>query len=153
MKEWIWIRWADVDEHRACYTEWSKSERERQIQYINEYIGHLERWYWWTYLQGSNGNTATVKRRGHSGRRRDWDELREQRGNTPSTMCKTDSQWGFAVWHRGLKSGALWPWRGVGRGRRWEGGSRERGHTYVCGWFMLMHGRNQNNIVKQLSLN
>ena len=32
----------------------------------------------------------------------------------------------------------------------WEGGSRGRGHMYTCGWFMLMYGRNQHNIVKQI---
>ena len=57
MKEWIWISWTDVDEHRACYTEWSKSERERQISYINAYIWNLEKWFWWTYLQGKNRDT------------------------------------------------------------------------------------------------
>ena len=30
----------------ACYTEWSKSEKERQILYVNAYIWNLERWYW-----------------------------------------------------------------------------------------------------------
>ena len=30
-------------------------------------------------------------------------------------------------------------------------GPRERGHMYTYGSFMLMHGRNQHNIVKQLS--
>ena len=34
-----------VDEHRAYYTEQSKSEREKQISYINTYIWNLERWY------------------------------------------------------------------------------------------------------------
>ena len=33
------------------------------------------------------------------------------------------------------------------------GGSRERGHIYTYGWFMLMYGLNQHNIVKQLSSN
>ena len=37
--------------------------------------------------------------------------------------------------------------------RRWKGGSRGRGHMYTYGWFMLMYGRNQHNIVKQLSSN
>ena len=35
-------------------TEWSKSEREKQILHINTYIRNLEKWYWWTYLQGRN---------------------------------------------------------------------------------------------------
>ena len=34
---------------------------------------------------------------------------------------------------------------------RWEGGSKGRVHVYTYGWFLLMYGRNQHNIVKQLS--
>ena len=30
------------------HTECSKSEREKQILYINTYVWNLERWYWWT---------------------------------------------------------------------------------------------------------
>ena len=44
----------EVDEPRACYTEWSKSEREKQTLFINAYIWDLEKWYWWTYLQSRN---------------------------------------------------------------------------------------------------
>ena len=40
-KERIWVSWTDVDEPRAFYTEWGKSEREKQISYINTYIWHL----------------------------------------------------------------------------------------------------------------
>ena len=36
--------------------EWGKSERERQILYINAYIWNIEWWYWWIYLQGSSGD-------------------------------------------------------------------------------------------------
>ena len=36
---------------------WLKSETERQILYINAYIQNLERWYWWSYIQGSKGDT------------------------------------------------------------------------------------------------
>ena len=35
----------------------------------------------------------------------------------------------------------------------WEGGSRGKGHMYTYGWCMLMYGRNQHNIAKQLSIN
>ena len=38
----------------SYYTEWSKSEREKEISYSNAHIWNLERWYWWTYLQGRN---------------------------------------------------------------------------------------------------
>ena len=33
-----------------------ESEREKQISYINVYIWKLEKRYWWTYLQGRNGD-------------------------------------------------------------------------------------------------
>ena len=46
---------SEVDEPRACYTEWNKSEREKQM-YFNTDIWNLEKCYWWTYLQGRNGD-------------------------------------------------------------------------------------------------
>ena len=55
-KKCIWHCSNEVDEPGVCYTEWSKSERERQVSSINAHIWNLEWWYWWTYLQGSNGN-------------------------------------------------------------------------------------------------
>ena len=42
-KEHIWVSPNEVDETGAYYTEESKSERERQILYINIYIWNLER--------------------------------------------------------------------------------------------------------------
>ena len=33
-----WVSSNEVDEARACYTEWSKSEREKQISCINALI-------------------------------------------------------------------------------------------------------------------
>ena len=34
-KEWIWVSSSEVDEPRACSTEWSKSEREEQINSVH----------------------------------------------------------------------------------------------------------------------
>ena len=34
-KKQMWPSWTEADEPRACYTEWSKSEREKQIPCIN----------------------------------------------------------------------------------------------------------------------
>ena len=34
---------SDVDKPRACHTEWSESQREKQILYINTYIWNLEK--------------------------------------------------------------------------------------------------------------
>ena len=60
-KEHIWVSY-EVDEPRAYYTEWNKSERERQIPYINAYVWSLERWYWWSYMQSSKGDTDIKNR-------------------------------------------------------------------------------------------
>ena len=63
-KEHLWVSSNEVDEPRAYYTEWSKSERERQILYSNIYICNLdlEKWYWRIYLQSSNGETDIENR-------------------------------------------------------------------------------------------
>ena len=37
-KEWIWVSWTEVNETRACYTEQSMSEREKQISCINAHM-------------------------------------------------------------------------------------------------------------------
>ena len=36
-KEINWVIYRDVDGPRVCDTEWSKSEREKKISYINTY--------------------------------------------------------------------------------------------------------------------
>ena len=52
----------EVNEPRTYYTEWSKSESKKQILHINTYIWNPERWYWWTYLKGSNGDADIENR-------------------------------------------------------------------------------------------
>ena len=51
-----WVRWTEVDETKACYTKWSKSEKEKYhvLMYI---YGIKIKQYWWTYLQSRNRNT------------------------------------------------------------------------------------------------
>ena len=60
-KEYIWVSSNEVDEPGAYYTEWSKSERDRHILYINTYM-NLERRQWQSYMQGSKGDTDVMKR-------------------------------------------------------------------------------------------
>ena len=55
-KEHIWVSSNEVDEPGAYYREWNKSERERQILYVNAYTCNLERWYQWSFMQGSKGD-------------------------------------------------------------------------------------------------
>ena len=153
IKECIWVSSNEVGESRAYYTEWSKSEKEKQILYINMYIWHLERWYWWTYLQGSNGDSDRTDLWTQG-----WGEA-EGRTNVESSMehthylCKIDKPVGICYITQGAQTRALWQPRGVRWGGWWEGGSRGRGHMYTYGWFKLMHGKNQNILVKQLSFN
>ena len=40
-KKWIWANWTEVDKPKACYTKWSKSEK--QILHINAHKGNLEK--------------------------------------------------------------------------------------------------------------
>ena len=60
---------------------------------------------------------------GHSGWRKDW--------NLYITICKIDSQWEFAAWHRELKSRAPWQTSQVGWSGRWGGHSRGREYIYL----------------------
>ena len=55
-KQCIWVSSIEMDETITYYTEWRKSEKEKQILYTNTYIWNLERWYWWSYFQGNSGD-------------------------------------------------------------------------------------------------
>ena len=44
-KEWNWVICRDVDGPRDCHTEWSKSEREKQILHTNAYMWNVKKWY------------------------------------------------------------------------------------------------------------
>ena len=48
------------------------------------------------------------------------------------TICNIDSQREFAVWLR-KQTEALYQSRGMGWGKRWEGGSKGRGYMYTYG--------------------
>ena len=43
-----------MDGPRPCSTEWSKSDKERQISYDIAYMWNLKKGYKWTYLQNRN---------------------------------------------------------------------------------------------------
>ena len=75
-KESFWVSPNEVDEPRTYCTEWSKSERERQILHIT-CVWNTEKCYWWIYLQGSNGDHRDRDQIcGHGGGIGEWDELR-----------------------------------------------------------------------------
>ena len=91
------------------------------MSYINAYVQYLERWYWWTYLQGSSGDTGIENRLVNTGGEGGGCELRECHWNIYSTICKIESPWEFAGWPRELKPGVLCDslegWDRVGGGR------------------------------------
>ena len=62
-KERYWVICWDVDGSRECHTEWSKSEREKEISYINTHMWNLEKWYRWAGLQGRNWDTDVENKR------------------------------------------------------------------------------------------
>ena len=69
-----------------------------------------------------------------------------------NTMCKTDSQWEFAVWLRELKRG-LCDRLKVEMGMEMGGWSGREGHECTYGLFLLMYDRKPQNSVKQLTFN
>ena len=114
-KECTSVHFNEVNRSRAYYTEWSKSEREKQISYINTYLCKLELWYWWTYLQDNKGE-ANIRNRlldtvGKGVGGMNWESSIAT--YTYIAMCKIESQWEFAVWCKELKSCALRQPRGV----------------------------------------
>ena len=83
----------DVYGLRKCHTEWSKSEREKWILYINAYMWNLEKWYRWTYLQSRNRDTDIENNRMDTkvGERGGWDELGGWDWHINTNMYKIDN--------------------------------------------------------------
>ena len=90
-------------QYSSLYTEWSKSEREKQIFYTNAHIWNLEKWYWWNYLQGSNGDTDTENKHENGVEEREGGMYGETNVETYGMIYKIDSQCEFPVWLRKLK--------------------------------------------------
>ena len=84
---------------------------------------------------------------GFCGRRRWWDDLREQHWNMYISICEIDDQSKFDARNRTLKASALGqPW-----GMGWEGGGRGvwDGGTQVHPWQIHVYvWQNHHNIVK-----
>ena len=103
----------------------------------------LERWYRWTYPQGSDGDVDIENRLvdtvGGGDGWTNWEASMEKYTLSYVTWIKLV---GICCVTQGTQPRALWQPRGVGWGGRWEGGRRGRGHMYTDGWFMLTYARN-----------
>ena len=122
--EQIWISSSKATEPRAYYTEWRKSEREKQILYTIAYIWNLEKWYWWTYLQGRNRDTdienRTVDTEWEGKGRMNW-ENNIKTYTLPIYICKIDSQ-DNSLYDGGSSTPcSVMTWKG---GMRWGWGGR-----------------------------
>ena len=124
--ECIWVSANDMDEPWAYYIEWSKSEREKQISYFNAYLCNLERQYWWTYLQGSNGDADIENRLVDTGPGGQMEktaqkhiQYRMENRRSTGTRCMIQGT------QMRLSDNP------EGWGRKREGDSRRRGHTYT----------------------
>ena len=81
---------------RDCPTEWSKSEREKQISYINAYMWNLKKkkWYRWAQLESRNRDTdAENKCVDTKGREGGQDELENWDWHIHAAIYKTDNWW------------------------------------------------------------
>ena len=56
--ESVLVRWMNLEP--VIQTE--VSQKEENKYHILTHIGNLEKWYWWTYLQGSSGDEDTENR-------------------------------------------------------------------------------------------
>ena len=53
---------SNMDEPRDDHTQWSRSDRERQMSYDFPYMWNLKKWYKWTCLQNRNRLTDIENR-------------------------------------------------------------------------------------------
>ena len=122
-KEHNRVNCSEVNEPGVYHTEWSKSERNKQISYINAYIWNLEKQYWWTFfLLGRNGDTNAdnglldTEGKGEGGAH--WES-----NSYIYTLPYVLDRWlvGSCCGAQGAQLGALWWLTEVGRG----GGGRK----------------------------
>ena len=128
-KEHIWVSSNELDEPRAYYTEWSKSERETQRPYINAYIWNLERWYQWSYMWGNKGDTDVNNRLLDS-----WEKVRVglfERIALKHVHYHMKNRWPAQV--RCMKQGTQSWCSGTTQRDRVGRGFRIGGNMYTCG--------------------
>ena len=119
---------------REAHTEWSQSEREKQILYMNAYTRNLERWYRWTYSRGSKGDTDT-KNRLFTGGEGEGGKTWESSIGTCTLPVVKQTVRGNLLYDAGNpeRCSVTTERGGMGSGR-WEGSLRGRGRGYVSLW-------------------
>ena len=103
-------------------SEVSQKEKNKYciLTHTHIYIWNLERWSWWTYVQGRSGDTDRTDLWTQWGRR-GWVNWESSIRTYTGSHVKLDSQWKCTVWCRGLKPVLCnnhEGWDGAGRGRK-----------------------------------
>jgi len=142
----------ELNEPRACYTAWNKSEKEKWISHINTYIWNLERWYWWTYLQGRNRDAdvenGLVDSEGEGEGWMNWESSVESY-TLPCVKWIANGRLLYITESSTLFCDNLEEWDGIGGRRELLQGR----HMCTYAWVVLLCGRSQYNTVKQLPSN
>ena len=112
--------WTEVDGLRACYAEWSKSEREKFHILMHIYVIR-EKWYWWAYLQGrkrdvENEHMDTV---GEGESEMNWNGSMD----IYTLPCVEQTVSGSLLANTDQPSSLWWP----GGLRSWDGGEAQEG--------------------------
>ena len=81
------------------------AKKKSKVLKLTHIFWNLERWCWWTYLQGSSGNADIESRVLPTAGEGEGRMNGESNMKTYITICKVDSQWEFALWLRELKPG------------------------------------------------
>ena len=92
--------------------------------YTNVYIRNLERWYLFAEQQWRNRHREQTYGQGERGGASEM--YGESNMETYIAIYKIDNQGEFAL-SQGILTQAQYQLRGVGWGRRWEGGAQGRG--------------------------
>ena len=131
----------DVGRPRDRHTEWSKSEREKQILYNIAYMWNLEKWYRWTYFQSRNRGTDVENK---------LTDTKQGRGSGMNWEIETDIYTLLCI--KQITNENLLYSKGSSTQCSvvtfMERKSKKRGYMYTCGWFTLPYCRNQHNTVK-----
>ena len=129
-KKWSCIICRDMDGAGEGHTERSRSEREKQMSYINTCICNLEKWYRGTYLRGKNRHrNGHVDVKGSGGM--NW-EIEIDICALPCVNRELVDT--YSVAERAQLSAVWWPrWdRGrMGGGPTWRGDRYTHTHTHT----------------------
>ena len=146
---WTWV-WAgsggDGQGSLMCCSPWGRKESDTTERLSWTELVKLFAGKQWRHRYGEQ--TC-----GHSAGRRGWGEWRQRHGNSIHHHAWDRELVRMRCVTQGARPRALWQHRGLAWGGRQEGGAGGRGPRETCGWLMLMWGRDQHNVVKQLSSN